>query len=86
LSLGIVLYYLLTGKFPYKAINFQDLQLEISKSRFTIESFKEIKGFSEVGKSFLLKMLAFGDNERASASQLLSHPWITSEIPVIDMS
>lgn len=85
-SLGIVLHYILTGKFPYKATNFKDLQAEISQARFTNDSFKDIKGFSDIGKSFLSKMLTFGEKERPSAQQLLSDSWIATDIQQVEMT
>jgi len=62
------------------------LQAEISQARFTNDSFKDIKGFSDIGKSFLSKMLTFGEKERPSAQQLLSDSWIATDIQQVEMT
>jgi len=85
-SLGIVAYLLFTGKFPYKATTFDELKREISYSRFTYDSFKDIKGISENAKMLLVKMLAFNENERIATNFLIEDPWFQEEINEVKLS
>ena len=86
LSTGIILYFLWYGKFPYKSINLVDLKSEISKTYFKKDSFLSLKGISDQGKNFLLKLLAHNENERPAASQLIKDFWFQSAMYVDDLT
>jgi serine/threonine protein kinase len=75
-ALGIILFSLLSGKFPFKAQNDKDLYNKIRKGIF---SFPE--GITLEAKSILLSMLQLDPGFRKSASTLLKDSWFTGEIP-----
>jgi len=79
-SCGIVIYFLICGKFPYKSFSSAKLLFkEISEYQFVFNNLKEFKHFSEKGKSFLLRALNSDQNKRPSANELLLDPWFSSE-------
>ena len=77
-SLGVILYSLLSGKFPFKAQNDKDLYNKIRKGYFTMP-----EGITLEAKSILLSMLQIDPGYRKSAASLLMDPWVTGEEPVI---
>ena len=79
-STGIILYFLWFGKFPYKSRGLEELKVEISNAHFTIASLNDLKGISEIGKSFLLRLLSYYEKDRPTATSLLEDPWIISEV------
>jgi len=85
-SLGIIIYFILSGKFPYKMRNMAELIKQVSEAKFTIENFKDFRNLSEKGKLFILKMLTYDDNLRPSAQQLLEDPWLNSEIQEFEIN
>lgn len=69
-ALGIILYTLLAGKFPFKAQNDKDLYTKIRKGVFTLP-----EGITLEAKTMLLNMLQADPNFRKSATSLLKDPW-----------
>lgn len=64
-SLGILLFSMLAGYFPFKGISENDLYRSISKGRFTCPPH-----FSTAAKSIVLKMLNQDPQKRATAAQV----------------
>ena len=75
-SLGIILYYILTCRFPYKSTTFTELKEEVSNSFFSLNSLSFIKNVSQECKKCVLRMLTYDEKLRPSAFELLNDPWL----------
>lgn len=64
-SLGVVLYLMLTGKFPFDGI-----------SEILAGTYNSPDGVSESCRDFLKKMLVVKPEERSHLTGVMSHPWI----------
>lgn len=84
-SIGMVLYFIMTGKFPYSSKKLPDLLKEIKMINFTLESFDNIKGFSKEGKKCLLRMLNSNEKIRPSAEELIKDPWFQIEFESVSL-
>jgi len=73
-ALGVILYSLLSGKFPFKAQNDKDLYNKIRKGYFNLP-----EGITLEAKSILLSMLQTDPGYRQSTNALLKDPWIIGE-------
>ncbi|CAI2382676.1 unnamed protein product [Moneuplotes crassus] len=71
-ALGVLLYALLCGKFPFKGKTDQELFSRISKGYIDIPDH-----MSDMAKSLLLKMIKVDPEERIIASKILRDPWLT---------
>lgn len=71
-SLGIVMFSLICGKFPFKGTDEKDLYRKIAKGQFEIPA--EV---SHTAKSLLQKILVVNPAERITTRQILQDPWIT---------
>ena len=84
--LEIVLFVILTGRFPYSKDGFKQ---EISKGDLKCEPLTENK-ISDDAKDLFKRMCTFEPKKRITAKEALKHPWILSctktpeEIGVID--
>lgn len=74
-ALGIILYALLSGKFPFKAQNDKDLYSKIRKGVFALP-----EGITIEAKAMLLNMLQADPNFRKSANSLLNDSWFSGYI------
>jgi MAP/microtubule affinity-regulating kinase len=73
-ALGVVLYVMVSGVFPFKALADQDLFGKI------LDGVKEIPdSVPPQAKCLLLKMLSFNPLKRPSALQVLDDPWIRED-------
>ena len=82
-SAGIVCFVLLSGLIPYELD--EDASIDaviaaIKDKRFSWKDFDrpEFKDISESAKKFILKMLCSEPEDRASASELLTDPWLVN--------
>ena len=73
-SLGVIMYFLLSGKLPFLSNNEASLFKIIKKGIFDFES-KEWKSVSTNAKHLILKLLKVNPKKRISAQQALEHPW-----------
>lgn len=71
-SLGVTLYYILTGDLPFLGFT----RGQIFKKINNVE-FKMPKTFSKELKDLLHRMLTKDPKERISAAQIVQHKWIT---------
>ena len=76
-ALGIILFCLLSGKFPFKAQNDKDLYNKIRKGIFTFP-----EGITLEAKSILSSMMQIEPNYRRSASDLLNDSWFTGQVHI----
>ena len=69
-ALGILLYVLLHGNFPFKGVDDKDLFRRIGKGRFEIN-----ENLSKESKGLLQMILKVNPNERVSTHQILQNSW-----------
>lgn len=74
-SSGVVLFYLLTGRFPFDGPTEQDTLKNIVKRRFT-----RTLPHDYVAMDLITKMLKLEPRERLSAKQVLAHPYFTQSV------
>ncbi|CAF1238644.1 unnamed protein product [Adineta steineri] len=77
-ALGIIMYYLISGRPPYSANNEKRL-LEVIRTkelRYDSEKFKKL---SPEGLAFLQGMLKYDTVKRKKMGELFRHPWLTGQ-------
>lgn len=76
-SVGVMLYYMLSGYFPFKNDNKKILIEKIKAGNFDISSgiWKKI---SPEAKDLISKLLHINPQMRLTAAEALSHPWMKS--------
>ena len=74
-SIGVILYYILSGKFPFNGNSNLEIFEKINKDEpiFQKNIFNDI---SQNAIDFIKKCLVKNPNERLSANECLSHPWL----------
>jgi len=70
-ALGILLYALLTGSFPFRGFDDKDLFKKITRGKYDTPS-----SMSEGSKSLLEKMLKVSPDQRIIAEQILQDKWL----------
>ena len=77
-SLGVTIYYLFYGKYPYQLSEVKGEDYENIAEHIKTEELNFPKGIniSEKGKDFLKGMLEKDYNKRMNIRQALNHPWI----------
>ncbi|CAF1007365.1 unnamed protein product [Adineta ricciae] len=75
-ALGIIMFYLITGRHPYVANNERRLLelIRTQKLRYDSEKFKNL---SSEGLAFLQGMLVYDTVHRRTMGELTVHPWLT---------
>jgi serine/threonine protein kinase len=76
-SLGILLYALLCGCFPFRAKAYPDLYRRIARGTFTIPD-----ELSPAVKDLLRQLLTVDPDQRITSAQVLKHPWLASQVPI----
>jgi MAP/microtubule affinity-regulating kinase len=71
-ALGVLLFTLLTGKFPFRAANNKELFAKIMRGQYQIPD-----DLSPEVRVLIRKMLRMNPHERPSASEILNDKWIT---------
>jgi serine/threonine protein kinase len=72
-SLGVLLYVILVGTYPFKAENDKDLYRKIEKGYYTMP-----EALPAGAKNLLKKMLAVEPIRRPTCNQILGDPWIAA--------
>ena len=80
-ALGVLLYTMLCGKFPFRATNDQDLYREIINSHFQLPC-----DLSEPSKVLISKMLQIDPQKRPSSMQILLDDWLNDCDKMIEIS
>ncbi|XKL68371.1 hypothetical protein PGB90_003862 [Kerria lacca] len=71
-SLGIILYTMLVGRYPFNDLHHSSLFAKISRGYFTIP-----ESLSPKAKCLIRSLLRRDPSERLPASDILDHPWFT---------
>lgn len=84
-SLGVVVYFLLGGYYPFEALTDRQLVKLVKKGEyeFHTEYWKEA---SDDAKDFIARLLVVDPRNRMSSFDALQHPWLTSEVIDNDLS
>lgn len=72
-SLGVLLYMLVCGELPFTGSTFKELYLQIVHNEYTIPDF-----VSPLCRDLISKMLVADPKERATISQIVTHPWVVN--------
>jgi calcium-dependent protein kinase len=75
-SCGVIMYILLCGYPPFNGENDNEILNRIKTGKFVFPE-EEWDNVSDEGKDLISKMLTFAPADRYSASQCLSHTWLT---------
>ena len=69
-SLGVVIYQMLSGEYPFDGPTTADINEKIRMGRF-----KVLEDTSKDARNLLNKMIDYKNDERVTFAELLSHPW-----------
>ena len=69
-ALGVVLFALLTGSFPFKGMSTNDLYLKIGKGVYNTPT-----TVPRAAKALIAKMLQVSPTKRPTAAEILNDPW-----------
>ena len=75
-ALGIILYSLLMGNYPFRSSNREELKKQIIEKEIYFN--KKDRKLSENCKNILLKMLEKDPVKRIGVSEMLDHPWLSA--------
>ena len=77
-SCGVILYVLLTGTYPFRGKNEEEISKKILNGKYEFDSII-FKSISNEAKDLIKKCLIYNKNERISAYNALKHPFFKSE-------
>lgn len=72
----MTLLYLLTGELYYDGLNKYDVMEAIRENPIDLERYQPVNQVNKDAKETLMSMLAWNPEERSSAQQVLTLPWI----------
>lgn len=79
-SVGILMYQLLTGKFPFwdnvRQYTLQQVWKSILSDPIDLDSEAVVNAMSPAARDLLRKLLSRDPSERPSAAEALAHPWV----------
>ena len=75
-SLGVLLYIMLTGKYPFFDTNSTNLFKKICKGAFFLPSF-----LSPQASCLILNLMRINPNDRMTAEEIFNHPWLSDDAP-----
>ena len=71
-SCGVIMYYLLSGHFPFEGVTEEQITNKIMEAKFEFDA-KHFQNISEEAKDLISKCLKYHPNERISIHQVLNH-------------
>lgn len=74
-SLGVLLFLLLTGDYPFDGDNRSEVFEKIKKGKYSLDCAQN--HISKAGKDLLSKMLTKDPKKRITAENALNHPWFS---------
>lgn len=77
-SCGVVLFIMLTGRYPFYCATREDKRYKLLMERNTTEYWKTLEGkisISVESRDLLERMFAYDPNERISLDDIEGHPW-----------
>ena len=77
-SLGVVMYLLLSGCYPFEGDDMKDLFRQIKKAEYNFED-TDWESISMDAKDLITKMLTKTPTDRITAEGALKHPWLTKQ-------
>lgn len=75
-SAGVITYILLSGMPPFNGQTDQEIMKKVRAGKFSFDD-KSWSAVSQNAKDFISKLLTYNQDNRPSAQEALSHPWIT---------
>ncbi len=78
-SLGVIMFVMLFGVFPFNASNQADIYPKIQRGVYTFPKHITV---SDSAKDLISKLLVRNPTHRLSAVEALEHPWLTEDAPV----
>ena len=72
----MLLYLILSGRYPFEATNRTELFDKIIKGEFTFH-YNSFNNISNECKDIIMRMITVNKKKRITAEQMLSHPWLT---------
>jgi calcium/calmodulin-dependent protein kinase I len=79
-ALGVVMYILLSGRFPFFSSDRRALCFLILKGEYALENDPRWDGVSEQARDLLKHLLVLDPSQRYTITDVLSHPWILSHV------
>ena len=80
-SCGVIMYVLLSGKFPFEGKTEEELTKKILSGKFEFPN-KYFYNISQVAKDLIKKCLIYDKNKRISAKEALRHEFFSSELDI----
>ena len=74
-SIGVILYMMLSGRPPFKGNSELDIVKNVKLGVYDI-NIPELDNVSDEGKNLIKQMMTYNPEDRISADQALSHPWV----------
>ena len=77
-AVGVITCFMVSGTSPFPGENDHEIKMVVCDEEFTFTNKREFAGVSKEAKDFILRALDKDITKRASAEQLLNHPWLKS--------
>lgn len=78
-SIGVILYFMITGKLPFYASRRDDVFVRIIKGKYDTEVLNKAQSSDEL-KDLIKRMLIVDPKKRITISDCLEHPWLRKAI------
>jgi len=78
-SLGVICYFMLSGKLPFPGRNDEEKEARILRSSVSFSDAKAWQEISADAKDFIKKLLTADERKRMTGRKALQHPWIVNK-------